>query len=155
MFSHAIQTCANTSNTSANTPPTWFMCIKASPVRHMDIWRGLSAFFVEYGGWFFPVTNAPRRRSASGNVCRLSKHAGCVIKEEEQKALKLLCGVSEDASQWLLLDGWILQSASFLSLLQHNTQHCKGVSDVHPQSYNGQYNIGCVNIANIDTEPIC
>ena len=124
-------------------------------MRHMERALSLLCGVFSVGGWFFPVTNAPRRRSASGNVCILSKHAGCVIKEEEQKALKLLCGVSEDASQWLLLDGWILQSASFLSLLQHNTQHCKGVSDVHPQSYNGQYNISCVNIANIDTEPIC
>ena len=113
------------------------LCVSKLPL--CVIWRleralSLLCGVFSVGGWFFPVTNAPRRRSAGGNVCRLSKHAGCVIKEEEQKALKLLCGVSEDASQWLLLDGWILQSASFLSLLQHNTQHCKGVSEVHPQS---------------------
>ena len=112
------------------------LCVSKLPL--CVIWRleralSLLCGVFSVGGWFFPVTNAPRR-SAGGNVCRLSKHAGCVIKEEEQKALKLLCGVSEDASQWLLLDGWILQSASFLSLLQHNTQHCKGVSEVHPQS---------------------
>ena len=74
----------------------------------------------------------------SANVCRLSKLAGCVIKEEEQKAFKLLCRVSDDASQWLLVDGWILQSASFLSHLhhhpQHNTEQCKGASEVQSQS---------------------
>ena len=134
------------------------LCVSKLPL--CVIWRleralSLLCGVFSVGGWFFPVTNAPRRRSASGNVCRLSKHAGCVIKEEEQKALKLLCRVSDDVSQWLLLDGWISQSASFLSLLHHNTQHCKGVSEVQSQSYNGQYNIGCVNIANIDTEPIC
>ena len=62
-----------------NTPPTWFMCINASYGEgpQPSLWSVLST-----GGWFFPVTNAPRRRSAGENVCRLSKHADCRVRHQ-------------------------------------------------------------------------
>ena len=136
MFSQAIQTCANTSNTNANTPPTWFMCIKASPVRHMETGEGSqpSLWSILSGRMVLPSDKCTQLKKCWWECVQIIK--ACRVRHQRGGA------EGSQASLWSIGGRFSvaaagrmdLQSASFLSLLQHNTQHCKGVSEVHPQS---------------------